>query len=106
MDILEHALAQRIGGVDGEIVEALCDEVARLRAALEKANANAERFEREWYLRGDAIERAIDAWDCTVLPVSDDGMMQERMECLRAALVPNALNSGDERAKLSKFPLE
>lgn len=34
MDILEHALAQRIGGADGEIVEALCDEVVRLRAAL------------------------------------------------------------------------
>ncbi len=31
MDILEHALAQRIGGADGELVEALCEEVKRLR---------------------------------------------------------------------------
>lgn len=31
MDILEFALAQRIGGHDGELVDALCQEVARLR---------------------------------------------------------------------------
>jgi hypothetical protein len=29
-------------------------EVARLKAALKKANEQAEHFEREWYLRGDA----------------------------------------------------
>lgn len=34
VDILEYAVAQRIGGADGEIVEALCDEVEKLRAAL------------------------------------------------------------------------
>lgn len=33
------------------------DEIERLRAALTKANAQAERFEREWYLRGDEIEQ-------------------------------------------------
>jgi len=32
----------------------------RLRLVLAKANANAERFEREWYLRGDALEKAIE----------------------------------------------
>ena len=32
------------------------DEIERLRAALTKANAQAERFERCWYLRGDALE--------------------------------------------------
>ena len=32
------------------------DEIERLTVALEKANSNAERFEREWYLRGDALE--------------------------------------------------
>jgi hypothetical protein len=32
-------------------------ENARLRAALVTANANHERFEREWYLRGDENER-------------------------------------------------
>ena len=32
MDILDRALAQRIGGADGELVEALCEEIVRLRA--------------------------------------------------------------------------
>lgn len=36
-------------------------------------------------LVADAV-RAIEAWDSTVLPRGYDGMMQERMECLRAAL--------------------
>jgi hypothetical protein len=38
----------------------------------------------------DAAARALEAWDSTVLPRSHDGMMQERMEDLRAALAgPN-----------------
>ena len=32
MDILEIAIAQRIGGADGELVEALCAEICRLRS--------------------------------------------------------------------------
>lgn len=32
-------------------------ENERLREALTAANAQAEHFEREWYLRGDEIER-------------------------------------------------
>jgi hypothetical protein len=32
------------------------NEIERLRAALAKANGQAERFERGWYLRGDALE--------------------------------------------------
>ena len=31
-------------------------EIARLTACLKAANASAEKFEREWYLRGDEIE--------------------------------------------------
>ena len=31
-------------------------EIARLTACLERANAQAEKFEREWYLRGDVLE--------------------------------------------------
>ena len=31
-------------------------EIAALKACLKTANANAEKFEREWYLRGDEIE--------------------------------------------------
>ncbi|HET8695566.1 MAG TPA: hypothetical protein VFM33_12910 [Aquabacterium sp.] len=32
-------------------------QVERLQASLKKANDQAEHFEREWYLRGDEIER-------------------------------------------------
>ena len=34
----------------------LQDENNALRAALKKANDQAEHFEREWYLRGDQVE--------------------------------------------------
>ncbi len=33
------------------------ERIASLEAALKKANDQAEHFEREWYLRGDAIEK-------------------------------------------------
>lgn len=33
------------------------DEIERLTTALRPANANHERYERGWYLRGDEIER-------------------------------------------------
>lgn len=33
------------------------DEIERLTTTLRTANANHERYEREWYLRGDEIER-------------------------------------------------
>lgn len=36
--------------------EALKKENHRLEAALREANANHEKFERLWYLRGDEIE--------------------------------------------------
>ncbi len=38
------------------ILEAL-EEVERLTDCLKRANHQAEHFEREWYLRGDEIER-------------------------------------------------
>lgn len=34
-------------------------EIERLTQALKKANDQAEHFEREWYLRGDEIERLL-----------------------------------------------
>ena len=37
-------------------IRALVAEVARLTECLSKANSQAERFERHWYLRGDEIE--------------------------------------------------
>lgn len=42
------------------MIEVLAQHTAHaesLRDALKKANDQAERFEREWYLRGDEIER-------------------------------------------------
>ena len=36
-DVLDAAIAQRIGGADGELVEALCEEVARLRRVIDAA---------------------------------------------------------------------
>jgi hypothetical protein len=41
-----------------DIIRAKGAEIAQLRSALKKANDQAEHFEREWYLRGDVIERA------------------------------------------------
>ena len=38
-------------------LESLRAEVERLTSCLKKANAQAEHFEREWYLRGGEIER-------------------------------------------------
>lgn len=35
-------------------------EVSRLTAALKLANDQAERFEREWYFRGDVLESLKD----------------------------------------------
>ena len=52
MDILEHARAQRIGGTDGELVEALCDELERLRndaARLDWLEQHAWATERECF---------------------------------------------------------
>lgn len=43
---------------DAAELERLRAEVARLTAALKRANEQAEHFEREWYLRGDEIEAA------------------------------------------------
>ena len=37
-------------------MQVLARELADTRAALKIANAQAERFERGWYLRGDALE--------------------------------------------------
>jgi len=41
--------------------EAQAAEIERLTGCLTKANAQAEHFEREWYLRGDEIERLREA---------------------------------------------
>ena len=38
------------------MLRTLSQEIERLTGCLEKANIQAEKFEREWYLRGDEIE--------------------------------------------------
>lgn len=45
-----------------------------------------------------AARQALEAWDTTVLPKSNDGMMQERMECLRADLGAELFNTEVDRA--------
>ena len=45
------------------------------------------------------LDRLIDAWDSTVLPKSRDGMMQERMEDLRAALAAPATAPDEQLRK-------
>ena len=75
-DINEYAATRRA------IVRAAA-ETARLRGHLPQPDA-VER-ERSNEIRRLAI-RALCAWDESVLPKSNDGMMQERMEDLRAAL--------------------
>lgn len=42
------------------------DKVERLTAALAGANAQAEHFEREWYLRGDEIERLKEQYETSI----------------------------------------
>lgn len=49
-----------IGQPSGILTREAADEIERLTNCLKIANAQAERFEREWYLRGDAIERALE----------------------------------------------
>ena len=59
--LLNEAISMcRREGVAGQHIGAMCDardEIARLTAALAAANASHERYEREWYLRGDELER-------------------------------------------------
>lgn len=47
-DILEIGRSQRIGGLDGELVDALCDEIERLRGYFEyEANCPCCQQSRE-----------------------------------------------------------
>lgn len=44
-----------------QALQAAISEIERLRAALAKANDQAEHFERAWYLRGDVLENLANA---------------------------------------------
>ena len=54
---------QEVRGTESYERRQLCDEIDRLTACLKKANSQTEHFEREWYLRGDEIERLQAAAD-------------------------------------------
>jgi hypothetical protein len=97
MEAAEEGSKEAFGVVVQEKHDALA-ECQRLRELLTGAHAQIRSFylgtpevrlaaalkERDW-LRHDAM-RALVAWDGTVLPKARDGLMQERMESLRAAL--------------------
>lgn len=87
----------------GDLVHEAADEIERLRAenerlraSLTNATSNHERFEREWYLRGDALERIRDMerapWDLMVYDMQ--GIAAE-------ALTPNAALSRQAADKAS-----
>jgi len=81
-----------MAGMQAEIDE-LRSENARLRDALKKANDQAESFERLWYLRGYALEAAIEALDwlptCERITCRCNSLwdrQQKAIEAARAAL--------------------
>lgn len=65
--------------LENAIVQA-ADEIERLRTALKAANDQAERFERGWYLRGDALEVAVRQNEHDMLMTGDE------LRACRAAL--------------------
>lgn len=60
---------------------------SRIHGDLAEAEISNMQFDVHQVVR--FARRVLLAWDDTVLPKSRDGMMQERMEDLRAALEPN-----------------
>ena len=58
-DIVERLRKTASRGVSvwGDLQMEAADELERLTTALHKANSQHEHFEREWYLRGDELER-------------------------------------------------
>lgn len=69
-----------------ERVAQLEAEIVRLAGCLERANAQAEKFEREWYLRGDVLDTA-EYWLGSLLAVihRDGGHYEAEHGTARAA---------------------
>ena len=67
-------------GKELQVCNEAADEIERLTQALKKANDQAEHFEREWYLRGDALEVAVRQNEHDML------MTGEELRACRAAL--------------------
>lgn len=65
---------QDMNGNGARLAIEAADEIDRLRTELKGANDLAERFERGWYLRGDALEKLqawADAYPLTIFPEPD-----------------------------------
>lgn len=85
-------------------------EIGRLTANIKKANDQAEHFEREWYLRGDEIERLRaerddNAWWRKELAdkLHDrETQISNAWAALRAAGVQSETNLADAIALLAK----
>ena len=79
-------------------IEDLIAERDTLRAALTKANSQAEHFERLWYLRGDALEQYANP-----LNWCDDGHGIRRVWLEPNSTTPDAYN-GFEAARAALGP--
>lgn len=81
-DQTEEAIYELLGDLAGvETWDVNLRDHPQAYAAVEKFLASQRTREMR-----EAADRAVEAWDNTVLPKAHDGMMQERMEDLRATL--------------------
>lgn len=84
------------------------EELAALRTALAQANSQAERFEREWYLRGDELERLRMDLENTraeaVLAVSTAQAAERERNAGWFALVMNAAAALEDAANCLRDP--
>ena len=82
----------------------LQQENKRLAECLRKANAQAEHFEREWYLRGDALEAAAQSLDTIARLAGKDEYLKTLMDvrlyaASRARVAEAALKDAPEDQK-------
>lgn len=107
-------LAYKIGHKDArhaaaEIANEADAEIARLTKCLEVANAQAEKFEREWYLRGDVLD-ATEYWLGSLLAVihrdgghyqAEHGMQKASDDAITAVHVLRG--TADDYAEANKY---
>lgn len=81
----------------------LLKENERLKMALAKANEQAERFERGWYLRGDALEilqEWADAYPISIFPEPD---FEKAREALKSAgITLDAISASNMRHVINR----
>lgn len=91
--VREEALSASSPAAHGETLKRFLDAAGGEGLVLDGVDAGDLYMQ----LYGDA-HRALEAWDSTVLPKSNDGMMQERMEDLRASLAAPTPAQGESAA--------